>query len=67
MEASRFKLRFRTLPEKRAASKTALMITETAALMISKVLYHDIYFKAQGNNGSRFKKGIIAFDRVKWQ
>ena len=39
MVARRLKLRFRDLPEKRAAIKAALMISDTAKLMMSRFLF----------------------------
>ena len=58
MEASRFKLRFRTLPEKRAASKAALMISETAALMISRFFVMTSISKLKGIMGVDSKKEL---------
>ena len=67
MAASRFKLRLRTLPENLAASNAALIISETAALMISRFFVMASILKAQGNHRSQFNRGIIAFDGVKWE
>jgi len=43
MVARLLKLRFRDLPENRAAITTALMISDTAKLMMSR-FFHEVYY-----------------------